>query len=128
MDYPKLPGNSPKDMDVAWIFLIPGQAFAQYGIIDTWTVQANIVQVRLNIVQGRELVGWVIDDPPVASCGHCLRRFSVAENDTISDIWVKNVIFVKKHVFKAPRSRKYEHNALFKSVTASMVKIKSVGP
>ena len=29
----------------------------------------------------------------------------------------------KKHVFKAPRSRKYEHNALFESLTASKVKI-----
>ena len=31
------------------------------------------------------------------------------------------------HIFKTPRSQNYEQNALFKSVTAPMVRIKSVG-
>ena len=33
----------------------------------------------------------------------------------------------EKHIFKTPRSQNYEQNALIQSVTASMVKIKSVG-
>ena len=43
--------------------------------------------------------------------------------DNNPNMSVKNEIFEKKHVFKAPRSRNHEHNALFESLTASMVKI-----
>ena len=43
-------------------------------------------------------------------------------------MWVKHVILEnKKNMFsRHPRSRKYEQNASFKSLTASMVEIKSV--